>query len=200
MIINPFEVSLDLRTFTFVDRLSIDSVAEQDAVQQAIIKQLAAAQQDAMCAALGLPELEVIPNFSFGVYEGGSRVGIYMMAANQYISGPWADLVDWKVISSDPAILCGRHMPGFDRLSIEDEQSLSAETTWHFLSQELATAGGHKLSFERVSWAIFEGHTDDTSLRDIGVHNAIVADERLEATMVPDEVDSSLTRVDVELK
>lgn len=201
MIVQPFDVNVQgPKRFRFVDRMAIDSPVEQQQVQLAITEQLMLAQQDAMCAALGITELEAIPNFGFAVYDDDVRVGVYLLAANQYVSGPWVDVVDWVQTNNDDAIIHGRHMPSFEGLSVEDEQELAMETTWHFLHNNLVTAGGHELKFQKISWAIFTGRTDPKSLRTIGMHNRVVSDPRLKVTMVPDENDASLTRVDAEPK
>lgn len=200
MILDSFDVRVRPgRTFQFVDRGAIDSDVERQAVELAIIEQLQSAQQDAMCLALGIAELETIPNFGFGVYENGNRIGIYLMASCDYLSGPWDDLVGWNETSDDPVTVNGRHMPGFSGLSAVDEQDLSAEATYHFLANRLSTVGGHEIEFAKVSWAIFEDRTDPKSLRDIGIHNKIINDPRIKATMVPDVDNPILTRVDVEL-
>jgi hypothetical protein len=200
MIVAPFNVRRGPKRYDFVDRAAIDSQAERDAVQAEIVAQLDASQQDAMCAALGIPGVAVVPNFGFAVYESGVRVGVYLMASNAYQSGPWADLMDWEETSPGaPIVLHGRHMPGFGGLSTADEQALSAEVTWHVLSKRLATVGGREIAFQRVSWAIFLDRTDSASERDKGVHGAIVNDARLRAITAADPNDAALTRVDVEL-
>jgi hypothetical protein len=195
MIIKSFSVG----QYSFVDRLLIDSGGEQSAVNSAIHAQLASAQQDAMCGALGVAELKPIPNFGFGVYDGATRIGVYLVASNDYISGPWADVTDWEVIGSDPIVLHGRHMPGFGGLPEGDEQALAADTTHYLLSEQLETVEGNNIAFSRLSWAIFKDRTDANSLRDIGIHNAIVADGRLSATQTPCENDATMTAVNVEL-
>ena len=134
MILNPFSLRLGPRLFTFVDRMAIDSPIEHQAVQTLIAEALMVSQQDAMCAALGVTETEAIPNFGLGVYENGTRVGIYLMAANRYISGPWEDVIDWVQTSNDPATIHGRHMPMFLGLDADTEKELAAETAWWCLT------------------------------------------------------------------
>lgn len=187
MIISPFDIRIRNKRYDFLDRISIDSASEEAEVNTAIIQQLQDSQQDAMCLALNIAEVEVpIPNFGFGVYDDGVRIGVYLMAS-------------CKQITTSPLVVEARHMPGFSVLSQADEEELAAETTFHFLEKPLPTVAGGQITFQKISWAIFEDRTDAKSLRDIGIHNKIINDPRIKATLVPDDTDANLTRVDVEL-
>ncbi len=192
MIIRPFEVAVGQRKYTFIDRESIDSRAAFEVVHNAIIAQLMASQRDAMCDALGLGESDPegkIPNFGFGVYdERDTFVGAYLMASNEHVGG------------LDPIMARGRHMPAFGPLGTDEERLLSVETCHRFLVDGLPLIDGRSIQYTRISWAIFEYRSDPGTLRDVGVHTAIVSDSRLQAYIEPDDDDPALSRVDLELR
>lgn len=199
MIINPFDVQSGLTRFTFVDRQAIDSDAERNQVEQFIQMQIAVMQEDAMCAALGIPEVRTIGNLGFGVYDGTDLVGVFLVASLDYQSGPWADLVDWEIISSDPAVFFARPMPGFALLSQTSALDLAVDAAHHFLARRMTSVGGHGVEFRKLSWAIFKDRTDPNSIAAKRIHDKAVADNRFRMTEAPDPNDATLTRVDIEL-
>lgn len=199
MILQPFTVTSQGKDWTFIDRLAIDSEAERDVIQQLMLAEIDVMQEDAMCAALEIAESCPIGNIGFGVYDGATLSGVFLVASLDYQSGPWADLVDWEVVSADPAVFHARPMPGFPVLSLEDSLALSVDGAHHLLAQRMTSVGGHGVEFRRLSWAIFKDQTDANSLAAKRIHDAAAADSRFTMTEAPDPNDAELTRVDIEL-
>jgi hypothetical protein len=199
MIINPFVVTSRGKEWTFRDREAIDSALERDAIQQFMLLQLEVMQSDAMCDALGLAESGPIGNLGFGVYDGATLSGVFLVAALDYRSGPWADLIDWEVTNSDPAVFHARPMPGFVSLAEEGALALSVDAAHHLLANTMTSVGGCDVEFARLSWAIFKDRGDENSLAAKRIHDAAAADQRFTMTEALDPDDATLTRVDIEL-
>lgn len=200
MILNPFTVISRGNQWKFVDRLSIDSDLERDAVQQVILGQIDLMQKDAMCAALGIKEVGAIGNLEFGVYDKDDVLtGVFLVASLDYQSGPWADLIDWEVTSSDPCVFRARPMPGFLSMDEDDALDLSVDAAHHLLFRRMTTMSGNDVEFERLSWAIFKDRTDPNSVEARKYHDKAKGDNRFNMTEAPDPNDAALTRVDIQL-
>jgi len=200
MILQPFTVNSSRgKRYDFIDRRAIDSSAERTRVNQAIQASLVVMQQDAMCDAIGLPSVGQADNFGFGVYEGGDFVGVFLVATLTYQSGPWADLIEWEVVSNDPAVFHARPMPAFPVLSLDDSLDLSVDSAHHLLARRLTTVGGVNVEFKRLSWAIFKARTDPASRAVQRVHDKAKADHRFNMVELPDQANAARTRVDIEL-
>jgi hypothetical protein len=122
-----------------------------------------------------------------------------LLATLDYQSGPWRDLVDWEVVSSDPAVFHARPMPAFPALSLDDSLDLSVDSAHHLLSHRLTTVGGTNVEFKRLSWAIYQARTDPASRAVKRMHDKAKADRRFRMTELPDAADAARTRVDIEL-
>ena len=199
MILQPFDVTSQGKTYTFVDRLAIDSDAERERIQQFMLLQLELMQDDAKCAALGISEVGIMGNLGLGAYDGNELVGIFFVAALDYRSGPWADLTNWEVVSNDPAVFHARPMPGFPSLSLEASLDLSTDAVYRMMAETMDTVGGHRVRFGRFSWAIFKDRTDRNSRAMKRVHEHAKADVRFSMIEVADPADPARTRVDIEL-
>jgi len=199
MILRPFNVNSRGTRYSFIDQLAVDSDAERAAIQQAVQLQLALMPEDAKCAALGIAETGTFGNIQLGVYDGSTLTGAFLLTSLDYQSGPWADLVDWQVTSSDPAVFHGRPMPGFPALSLADSLDLSVDAAHHMLARRIQSVGGHDVKFQRLSWAVFKGRADPRSRAANRVHDKAAADGRFRMTEAPDGNDATLTRVDIEL-
>ncbi len=199
MILQPFTVQSRGKRYTFIDRLAIDSGAEQERIQQMMMLQVEMMQEDARCKALGINEAGAIGNLGFGVHDGAELVGVFMVAALDYRSGPWADLIDWEVVSGDPAIFHARPMPGFPSLDLADALELSTDAAHHLMARNVRTVGGHRVNFQRFSWAIFKDRTDRNSRAMKRVHDAAAGDARFQMIEAPDPDEPARTRVDTEL-
>lgn len=206
MILESFDLNSgqgqDRKRYRFVDRLAVDSPDEQTLIGQFMIMQLAVMQDDAKCAALGLPDCDsAFGNLGFGVYEAGALVGVFLVATLGYQSGPWRDPSggDWTIDNSNPAIFHARPMPGFVTLPEARALDLSTDAAHHFLARRLRTVGGNNAEFHRLSWAIFKGRGDANSQRAKRIHDHAKADNRFRMVEAPDATDPELTRVDLEL-
>lgn len=201
MILNPFAITSRGTDWDFAQADSLASDAERDQIQQLLLAQAATMQEDAMCAALGIDPVGAVGNLGFGVYDRGTLGGVLMVAALDYQSGPWLDLVDWEVVdASAPAVFHARPMPVFPLLESEDSDALSVATAHHFLAHRMTTVDGYGVEFRRLSWALFKERTDDNSRAVQRVHEAMKADARFVMTEAPDPNDAALTRVDLELQ
>lgn len=201
MILNPFTITSNGTRWDFAQADSLASDAERDQIQQLLVAQAATMPQDAMCAALGIDAVGVVGNLGFGVYESGALAGVLMVAALDYRSGPWRDLVDWEVVDgSAPAVFHARPMPVFPLLASEDSDALSVEAAHHFLARRMTTVDDYGVEFRRLSWALFKERTDADSRAVQRVHEAMKADARFVMTEAPDPNDATLTRVDLELR
>jgi hypothetical protein len=200
MIIEPFHVNSHGKRWRFVDSQAISSELERTRIQQIAQLQLATMQDDAKCVALGIAESGTIGNLFFGVYDpGGSLAGIFFLAALEYQSGPWEDLVDWSVTSADPAIFHARPMPGFPALTLEDSLELSVDGAHHLLKHRTETVDGFQVEFRRFSWAIYQARTDPNSRAMQRIHDRAASDGRFTMTELPDPADPTRTRVDIEI-
>lgn len=200
MIIQPFQVHSGTKNYDFIDRQAIDSDSERKIVQQFILMQLALMQDDAKCAALKIPEVTEFENLGFGVYDGATLIGVFLIAALAYQSGPWADLIDWQVTNpNDPAKFFARPMPGFLSLPEPAALDLSVDAAHHFLFHRLTSVNGHGVEFHKFSWAIFKQRTDPNSVAAKKIHDKAKNDNRFSMTEAPDPNDAALTRVDIEL-
>ncbi len=199
MIIQPFMVNSLGKQYTFIDHMAIDSVTERDRVQQVMLVQIALFQDDAKCEALGIDPVGQIGTLGLGVYDGTELVGVFLVAALDYRSGPWADLVNWEVVNEDPAVFYARPMPGFPVLSLDEALDLSTDAAYHMLSQTMPTVGGHRVGFSRFSWAIFKDRDDPASRAMKRVHDHAAADARFQMIEAPDPDEPARTRVDIEL-
>jgi hypothetical protein len=165
MIVLPFAVRSRNKRYDFIDSKAIDSLAEQTRIQQVITASLQLMQKDAMCEALGIESTTQFTPHGFGVYDGASPVGVFLIAALAHQSGVWRDPHngDWEVIDSKPAVFHARPMPGF-AIPEAEALDLSTDAAHHFLSSKtLATANGNRIEFRRLSWAIFKARTDPLS-------------------------------------
>ena len=199
MILKPFDVVSRGKLYTFIDRLAIDSDAERGLVEQVLLAQLDLMQDDAKCAALGIKETGKIGNLEFGVYDDSELVGAFLVTTLDYRSGPWADLVDWEITSNDPAVFYARPMPGFIALPLADALDLSIDSINHMMSMTMPTVGGHEVTFNLFSWALYKDRTDANSVAMKRVHDHAAADGRFQMTEAPDPADAARTRVDIEL-
>lgn len=199
MILEPFNVVSQGKKFTFIDRLAIDSAAERNTIQQVVLAAIDLMQDDAKCAALGIVESGAVGNLEFGVYEDGELAGVFFIASLDYRSGPWADLVDWEVVSNEPAVFHARPMPGFPALPLDRALDLSTDAVHHMMFRKLRTVGEHEVQFSRFSWALYKDRTDPNSRVMQRVHNHVKNDPRFQMTEMPDPADAARTRVDIEL-
>lgn len=199
MILAPFDVSSRGKTYTFIDRMAIDSEADRAIIEQMVLVQLELMQDDAKCAALGIDERCNIDNFTLGAYDGAELAGVFLITSMDYRSGPWADLVDWEVIGSGPAVFHARPMPGFPAMSLDASLDLSVEVAHRMMAETINTVGGNQVRFSRFSWALFKDRDDANSRAMQRVHDHAKADARLAMVEVQDPSNSARTRVDIEL-
>lgn len=200
MILNPFHVNSHGKRWQFVDSNAITSNSDRDRIQQISLAAIALMQTDAKCLALGIAETGIVGNLHFGVYDQGALAGIFFVAALEYKSGPWADLIDWKVTSPNAdAVFHARPMPGFPTLSLADSLDLSIDGAHHLLARKIQTVDGFDVRFAKFSWAIYQARTDPNSRAMKRIHNYAKADGRFAMTETPDPADPSRTRVDIEL-
>ncbi len=200
MIIQPFDVQSGSRSYTFIDRQAIDSDVDRAIIQQMMQVQIGLMQEDAMCAALGILEVGVVGNLGLAVYDNTALVGVTLLTTLEYQSGPWADLVDWEVVSNDPAVFHARPMPAFPILSLEDSLDLAVDSAYHLLFRRMTSVGGIGVEFRRLSWAIYKDRTDANSRAAKRIHDKAAADIRFRMTEIPDPADAARTRVDIELR
>ncbi len=199
MILQPFTVTSAGKDWRFVDSESLDSALEREQIQQFTIAQLDLMQQDATCAALGISEVGTIGNIALGVYDDATLSGVFLVAALDYQSGPWADLVDWEVTSGAPAVFHARTMPGFPLLTLEASLDLTVDAAHHLLSQRMTSVDGHGVEFGRLSWAIYKDRTDAISRAAKRIHDKAAADARFAMTETVDPGDGERTRTYIEL-
>ena len=200
MILKPFFVNSHGKRWQFVDSNSISADVERERIQQISIAAVALMQDDAKCVALGINEVGVVGNLHFGVYDQADVLrGIFFVAALDYQSGPWTDLVDWQVTSNDTAVFHARPMPGFPLLSLDDALDLSVDSAHHLLFRNIQTVDGFDVNFSRLSWAIYKDRTDPSSRAMKRVHDRAKADARFQMTEAADPADPARTRVDIEL-
>jgi hypothetical protein len=199
VIVQSFDIRIRGTLYTIVDRRGIDSAADRDAIKSGIFEELRRHQQDAMCAALGIPEVgEGFDNVLLGVYKDGVLVGGFLLTTLGYQSGPWEDLVQWAETSSDPAVFNARPMPALHSLPDEEQNEVFAAINHHLLTGRMDSVEGHQIKFNKLSWAIFKGRGDEMSLRSRRYHAAIKGDSRFKMTEAPDDSNAELTRVDLE--
>lgn len=200
MILQPFTLTSLGKRWRFVDSNAISSNNQRVLIQQLAQSQVALMQDDAKCAALNIAEVGVVNNFFFGVYDEADVLsGIFFVAALDYQSGPWADLIDWQVTSDDTAVFHARPMPGFPVLSLDDSLELSVDGAHRLLSATVDTVDGFAVGFSRFSWAIYKDRTDRNSRAMKRIHDHAKADSRFAMTESVDPVDPARTRVDIEL-
>lgn len=200
MIVEPFFVVSAGKRWKFVDSSSISSDIERARIQQISLAAVALMQDDAKCAALGIKEVGAVGNLHFGAYDpDGQLKGILFVAALDYLSGPWADLIDWEVTSNAPAIFDARPMPGFPTISLQESLDLSVDVAHHLLARRTKTVDGFDVEFRKFSWAIYEGRDDPNSRAMKRIHDHAKADGRFSMTETPDPADPARTRVDIEL-
>ena len=201
MILQPFTVNSQGKRWSFMQVDVLASDAERRQVQQLLLTQMAAMQQDAMCAALGIDPSGEFGTLSFGAYESGVLAGVLLVVALDYQSGPWRDLGDWEVVNGNaPAVFHARPMPVFPFLAPEDSAVLSADVAHHLLARRMTMVEGYGVEFRRLGWAIFKERTDANSRAVQAIHEAVKADARFTVTETPDSSDAALTHVDVELR
>ena len=200
MIIQPFEGQSGPTRFTFIDSRAIDSDAQREVVQQMMQVQIGLMQEDAMCAALGILEVGIIGNVGLAVYDGSDLVGVTLLASLDYQSGPWADLVDWEIVNSDPAVFHARPMPAFPVLSLDASLDLAVDSAHHLLFRRMTSVAGVGIEFRRLSWAIYKDRDDANSRAAKRIHDRAAADNRFRMTEGPDPADAERTRVDIELR
>lgn len=201
MILQPFTVNSHGKRWEFVHADSLASDVERDQIQQFARMQLQIMTDDAKCAALGIAEVGVIGNLGFGVYEGGTLSGVFLMASLDYQSGPWSDLVSWEVADANaPVVLHARPLPGFPLLTLDNSLTLSVDAAHHFLARKLQTVDGYDVGFKRLSWAVHKGRNDAGSRAVQRVHERAKADNRFTMIEAADPNDALLTRVDLELR
>jgi len=203
MIIQPFTVRDRGKQYRFVERSALDSELLKLHVTNLVVQNHAFAQFEAQCAQIGLAEIGPLPNMRFAVFEGSDIVGIWGMGKIDYVSGPWADTVDWIVTNpGDPAILTARPMPGFLDMTPGDEISLSLGTAVSFLGRgaPFQSMEGTPVEFKSLHYAVLPSHTDPISLRARGLHNAAKGDNRLTVTETVDPTNPLRFFAKLELK
>jgi hypothetical protein len=202
MILKPFTVTSQGTQYRFVERSALDSEALKAQVTQMVQDNHAFSQFEAMCAQLGLSEFGAIPSMRFAVFDGSTLVGIWGLAKLNYISGPWADTINWVVTDPQaPAIWSARPMPGFLGLDPAVETQLAVDTAVVLLGQNApfrSTEDTH-VGFTSLHWAVLLTHTDPISVRAQGLHAAAKADGRLSVTETVDPENALRTLVQLEL-
>ncbi len=201
MILKPFSVENAGKTYTFVDRLAIDSEPVKQQVTDITATVLDYSQFEATCEQLGQNAEGSIPSMKLGVFESGSLVGIWMLGCIQYVSGPWVDTIDWVKTSEDPALFTARVMPGFIGLGGRVEDAISITAAAYLLGRNAPhrTTEDLALGFDSLHWAIFKDLTDPISVRALRQHNAAAADPRLVVTEEIDRTAADRTLVKLEL-
>lgn len=202
MILQPFTVISQGTQYRFVDREALDNEAEKLQVDEAITQNLAQAQFEAQCAQLGLAEFGPVPNMRFAVFDNGVFAGVWMLGALGYVSGPWADTIDWVVDNpSAPALWTARPMPGFLGMQPLDEAKLALDSAVELLGRDapFRSMQGASVGFNSLHWAIFKAHTDAVSMRARGLHAAAQSDARLRVTETVDPADAHRTLAKLEL-
>ena len=200
MILQSFTVSSHGKRWEFVDSASLSSNVERYQIQQFVLSRLADMQDDAKCSAIGAIEFGPIGNVSLGVYESGALVGVFLIAALDYQSGPWANLDDWEVTEPNaPIVLHARPLPSFFT-NLDDSLTLSVDAAHHMLARRLSTFDGYGVEFKRFSWAVHKGRDDAGSRAVQRVHEKAKADNRFSMIETIDPNDAELTRVDIELR
>lgn len=201
MILESFFVNSRGKRWRFTDANSITADSERERIQQISIAAVAVMQDDAKCFALGIKETGIVGNLHFGLYDNDDVLsGIFFIAALDYQSGPWVDLVDWQVTQpNDPAVFHARPMPGFPVLPLDDSLDLSVDVAHHLLSRTIQTVDGFGVQFSRFSWAIYEGRTDPNSRAMKRIHDRAKGDGRFAMAESVDLNDPARTRVDIEL-
>jgi len=201
MILKPFTVTSGGKTYTYVDRLAIDSEVLKRDISIAIEAAMDLTQFEAQCEQMGLNADGSIPSMRLGVFESGILVGVWLLGCIQYVSGPWVDTVDWVKTSGDPAKFTSRFMPGFPALAPAVEDAIAADTAIHLLG----TGAPHRsyedtnTGFDSLHYAIYKRRSDSISLRAIRLHNAGVAHPGLKLTERTDPTDANRTLVKLEL-
>ncbi len=202
MILQPFTVNSQGTQYRFVEQAALDNEAQKLLVDEAITDNLDAMQHEAQCAQIGLKEFGPVPNMRFAVFDNSTFTGVWMLGALGYVSGPWADTVDWQVTDPNaPAIWTARPMPGFLGMQVLDELKLAVDTATKLLGRgaPFRSVQGTNVEFKSLHWAIYKNHTDRRAVRANALHLAAQSDVRLRVTETADPDDAHRTLAKLEL-
>lgn len=204
MILDPFVVVSKGKRWRFTDSLLLDSEAEKQEIGGVLQQMYLVSQTDALCEPCNdfvEPE-KLIPDQVFAVHNEatGELDGVWLHAVIGYVSGPWVDVVDW--VETDPGATCVldcRVSPGLLLVPGADEAELATDAVLHFFTKRLKTAGGHRVTFRKMKWAIFKDRTDEIGDRANKLNDAAKAHPSFRHTETVDPLDPERTKVVVEL-
>jgi hypothetical protein len=209
VIIQPFDVRSKGKRFDFVDVDALDSEADIVEANRRHGAALAYVQTAALCENRGLTDGD-LRRKSMAVFDGGVIVGIWLLGCIEYVSGPWADVVNWDLTNpGEDAILSAVPMSGMIRFDgngnpiptmlEDDEADLAAETALKLVTtpNSLLSGQGTPVGFERLHYGVFKQHDDPISRRAQAHHNKARAHPQLDVTELPDPANPTLTLVTI---